>query len=512
MGQSEQQFGYAGSSSRSAGGSPPLPEPGSAPADDNSLVERLAAHRTIGSIPREELEWLASHGRLRRLEPGELISPRSQPVSAMYVLLTGRVSIHYVGAGGVRHKVAEWRAGDVTGFLPYSRMTTPPGDSVVEEPTEVLEVPRDEMRAMTRACHELTTILVHVMLDRARFFTSAMLHDAKLKSLGKLAAGLAHELNNPSAAITRSAKLLPDGVRAAQAAARELGEARLTSAEAAAIHEAGLECQEVRVQQVQSPLEEAEREAAIAAWLEAHHVNKVDAETIAQTPVALETLERLAAAIRPECLGPALRHVAAECWVRGLAREIEQAGVRISELVKAVRGFTRVDSSSVPQPVDISEGLTETLSVLRGKARGKGIRISVSLADDLVPVRGVAAELNQVWANLIDNALDAAPESGSVEVSAVRENECVVVRVVDDGPGIPAEIRERVFEPFFTTKDVGKGTGLGLDIVRRLVERHDGDIDVQSRPGRTEFAVSLPVAGPNGAGGRRNDEARDSRG
>lgn len=512
MAQSEQQFGYADSVSRSAGGLSPSPEPGSAPAIDFSLVERLAAHRTIGNIPREELEWLAVHGKLQRFEPGELVGLRSQPVMAMYVLLTGRVSIHYVGAAGVRHKVAEWQAGDVTGLLPYSRMTTPPGDSIVEEPSEVLVVPREEMRAMTRACHELTTILVHVMLDRARFFTSTMLHDAKLKSLGKLAAGLAHELNNPAAAITRSAKLLPDGVRAAQAAARKLGEARLTAAEAAAIREVGLECQEARVQEVRSPLEEAEREADIAGWLEAHDVDTAEAERIAQTPVALETLERLAAAVRSDCLGPALSYVAAECWVRGLAREIEQAGVRISDLVKAVRGFTRVDSASVPQPVDITEGLTETLAVLRGKAKGKGIRITVSLADDLVPVRGVAAELNQVWANLIDNALDAAPESGSVEVGAARENECVVVRVVDDGPGIPAEIRDRIFDPFFTTKDVGKGTGLGLDIVRRLVERHDGDIDVQSRTGRTEFAVSLPVAGPSDAGGSRNDEARDSRG
>jgi signal transduction histidine kinase len=145
--------------------------------------------------------------------------------------------------------------------------------------------------------------------------------------------------------------------------------------------------------------------------------------------------------------------------------------------------------------VDLAEGLAQTLAVLRGKARSKAIGIAVDLAEGLPPVRGVAAELNQVWANLIDNALDAAPQSGSVEVTARVEAGAVVVRVVDDGPGIPPDIRDRIFDPFFTTKDVGKGTGLGLDIVRRLVDRHEGDIEVVSRPGRTEFCVSLPVAG-----------------
>jgi signal transduction histidine kinase len=162
--------------------------------------------------------------------------------------------------------------------------------------------------------------------------------------------------------------------------------------------------------------------------------------------------------------------------------------------VTAVRGFTRVDTASIPQPVDIGEGLGHTLAVLRGKARDKAIRLTVTVDEDLPPARGLAAELNQVWSNLIDNALDAAPRGGTVAVSAERRDGQIVVRVVDDGTGIPPEIRDRIFEPFFTTKDVGQGTGLGLDIVRRLVERHDGDIDVASVPGHTEFIVSLPAA------------------
>jgi signal transduction histidine kinase len=247
---------------------------------------------------------------------------------------------------------------------------------------------------------------------------------------------------------------------------------------------------------VRSPIEESEREDEIAVWLDSRGLDASAADAIAQSPMTLQGLERLGAAIRPDALEAVLRWLAADCSVRSLATEIDQAGTRISDLVTAVRGFTRVDASSVPQPVDIGGGLTQTLAVLKGKARQKAIRVVVAVDDGLPPVRGVPAELNQVWANLIDNALDAAPQGGNVTVSAVRRDPMVAVHVLDDGTGIPAEIQERIFDPFFTTKDVGKGTGLGLDIVRRLVERHNGDIEVTSVPGRTEFTVSLPIATP----------------
>jgi signal transduction histidine kinase len=459
----------------------------------NDLVERLAAHRTLGGAPRHELEWLVAHGHMDSLSPGQLVSHGSIPVAGTFILLTGRLSIHIL-KGATRHKVAEWGAGDVTGVLPYSRLITPPGDTIVEEATEMLVIPREHLPAMTRECHEVTSILVHVMLDRARFFTSTMLHDEKLKSLGKLAAGLAHELNNPAAAITRFAKMLADSIDAAELAAHAIGEARATPAELEAIRHTTQACLTAPIQHVRSPLEEAEREAAIADWLDARGIDAAAAETVAQSPVTLEVLETLTRLIRKEVLGPALRWVAADCSVRRLAWEIEQAGTRISDLVTAVRGFTQVDASPVPQAVDVAVGLTQTLAVLRGKARSRSIRMNVTVEENLPAVRGVAAELNQVWANLIDNALDAAPASGSVEVAAARHSGKVVVRVMDNGGGIPADVRERIFDPFFTTKDVGKGTGLGLDIVRRLVDRHDGDIEVISEPGHTEFIVSLPVA------------------
>ena len=166
--------------------------------------------------------------------------------------------------------------------------------------------------------------------------------------------------------------------------------------------------------------------------------------------------------------------------------------MRISGLVMAIKGFTHMDQAMVAEPVNLTPSLDNTVAVLRSKARAKSISVAVDVEPGLPCVRGFAGELNQIWANLIDNALDAVPDSGRVEVLANLEHQHVVVRIVDNGSGIPAEIRKRIFDPFFTTKPMGHGTGLGLDIVRRLVRHNDGEIAVESQPGHTEFRVTLP--------------------
>jgi signal transduction histidine kinase len=206
-------------------------------------------------------------------------------------------------------------------------------------------------------------------------------------------------------------------------------------------------------------------------------------------------LDRLSRTIRGDSLESALRWLAGGANTRSLAGDIDRAATRIHGLVSSVKGFTHMDRAPVAEPVDIRKGLDDTVSMLDGKAGGKSVSITLNIAPDVPHVRGVGVEINQIWMNLIDNAIDAAPDRGRVEVTAVKEGTDVVVRVIDDGHGIPPDIRERIFDPFFTTKPVGEGTGLGLDIVRRIVQWHSGEIDVDSRPGRTEFRVSLPVSG-----------------
>jgi len=459
------------------------------------LIDRLAAHRTLSGVPREQLAWIAAHGQFRRYAEGQTLALTGEPIVEMYAVLTGCFSIRVQRDSGWR-KVMQWRAGDVSGLLPYSRLKASPGDNRTDEVTEVVAVHRDSFPEMIRECHELTTVLVHEMLDRARHFRSSDLHDEKLASLGRLAAGLAHELNNPASAAARSAAVLLERMPSLEAAFHGLGGLRLSPDEMAAFN--GLRRHRIAggPPPMLSAIARAEREEAIADWLERHDVDAGAAESLAETSLTVEALDELASAIRGPSLGAVLTALGASCTTWRLVLDVERAATRVHELVAAVKGFTYMDQAAVPTPVDVARGLADTLVILRSKARQKSVRLNADLADDLPPVDGYGGELNQVWANLVDNAIDAVAEGGSVEVSARREGDTVVVRVVDDGPGIPASLRARIFEPMFTTKPPGEGTGLGLATARSLVTRHEGEIEVDSRPGRTEFRVTLPAGAP----------------
>jgi signal transduction histidine kinase len=459
------------------------------------LVERLASHKTLGSAPREELAWIATHATLRLLKPGDVISRRGEVVAGLVILLSGRASIR-VDRGAGRRKVMEWRGGDVTGVLPFSRTMMPPGDTIVDEPAEILSLSRTDLPKLIHACYEVTSILVHVMTDRARQFTKSDLHDEKLLSLSKLAAGLAHELNNPASAAMRGAKSLAHVLKAADDAARSLGATRLTDAQLAELNTVADICMGAPVESTQATIALAEREDRIAGWLGKHGADLQAAESLAKTAVTVETLDRLALGLEAKTLRAALRWIAAGCAARALTIEIERATTRIHELVAAVKGFTQMDRALTPSPVDIARGLADTLAVLEGKARAKSVVVTIDAPRDLPRVYGYGAECNQIWEKLIDNALDAVAVAGHVSITAGHAGGFVVVCVIDDGPGIPAGIRGQIFDPFFTTKPVGRGTGLGLDIVRRLVQWHDGEIEVDSQPGRTVFRVSLPIGGP----------------
>ena len=390
----------------------------------------------------------------------------------------------------------EWQGGDVTGILPYSRLQNAPGDTIVEEPTEVLMLTRQDLPGLIRNCYEVTAILVHAMTDRARRFTSADLRDEKMLSLGKLAAGLAHELNNPASAAMRDAKALTTALSSAEEAARALGSAGLTSAQLIELDGIHALCLNGTTNGVISGLALADREEEISAWLRTHGADASLAVSLARTPVTNEALNHLAATLKNSHLNTALHWITAGCAVRSLTTNIERAATRIHTLVSAVKGFTHLDRSPDQGPVDIPAGLADTVALLGGKARSKSLAISLNVETELPNVYGLNTEINQIWMNLIDNAIDATPANGHVTVTATHEGPAVVVRVVDDGPGIPPDIKENIFDPFFTTKPVGEGTGLGLDIVRRIVRWHNGEIEVASEPGRTEFCVRLPAYHP----------------
>jgi signal transduction histidine kinase len=462
---------------------------------DADLVDRLAALSNLAGIPRGELEWLVAHGRLEVHEVGTVIGRRGQRIEKLWIALSGHVAIRVDRGAGPR-LVSEWRAGDVSGMLPYSRMTGPPGDNCIEEAAELLTIHEDQFPEMIHRCPVFTAHTVHIMVDRARSFNTSDLQDEKMISLGKLAAGLAHELNNPASATVRGAKLLLAGLANADAASRALGAAGFTDELFNTIEQIRSASLAKPFGTMLSPIQQADRQDEIADWLARHQSDPGLAAPLADTTVTIDALDILASAISGDTLDATLRWIAASFATHSLAIEIEHAATRIYELVAAVKKFTYMDNLAGPEFVDVEPGLRDTIRVVASKAKSKGAAITLDVEADLPRVRATGGELNQVWLNLIDNALDAIPESGSIDISARMEPNRVVVRIIDDGPGIPPDVMPRIFDPFFTTKPPGQGTGLGLDITRRLLRRYHGDISVQSRPGRTECRVSLVVEKP----------------
>jgi signal transduction histidine kinase len=463
------------------------------------LVERLAGLPRLGGLPYEELEWLVAHGTFEVREAGHVIGAKGERIEKLWLVISGHVAIRVDRGAGPR-LVTEWHAGEATGMLPYSRMKAPPGDNYCAERTEFLTLNESQFPELIHHCPVFTAYTVHSMLDRARNFNTSALQDEKMVSLGKLAAGLAHELNNPASATKRGANLLLQELSQLDAALQALSAGGLTNELFDAIEQVRPLCLTRPDGTVLSPIQQADREDEIADWLVRHQLDPAHAASLADSAVTIDALDALAGATSGDTLDAALRWLAARSAAHALAADIEQTATRIYELVAAVKKFSYMDNLAGPEAVKVEAGIRDTMRVLDAKVKSKSALIALDIAADLPRVRANGGELNQVWMNLIDNALDAIPESGRIDIVARSELDRVLVRVVDNGAGIPADNLEQIFDPFFTTKPPGQGTGLGLDMARRLVRRYHGDISVESRPGLTEFAHCRPVGWPQPCG------------
>jgi len=464
-----------------------------APSDAAALVDRMGTYDSMSALPRQERAWLVSRGELRRYDAGEKVLGAKEEVHEFVIVLAGRIVV-YIGHGGGRRHAMESAAGSLTGALPYSRLRRSPDEVLVEAPTELLALHRSCFPEMIRECPVLTESLVHAMVDRARGFAAASWEDEKVTALGRLAAGLSHELNNPAAAAASGARRLTGVLADVAEAARAVGAAALTPDQLALVRDLVERCRHPSRSAPMGAMDRADREEHMSEWLREHGLEVEHAPTLVDGGVSAEALQPLASQMVGAHLAAAVRWIAAAAAGAVVATDVERATRRIHDLVTAVRAYTYVDRAPVRETTDVGPGLASTVQVMRAESNRKNATLRLEVEPGLPFVSAVGPDLNQVWANLLHNALDAVRVGGEVRVTAQEEQGMVVVRVIDDGDGIPREVQPRVFDPFFTTKPEGEGTGLGLDLVRRIVRSHSGEVEFESRPGRTEFRVRLPVA------------------
>ena len=470
------------------------------PAVPTPCEEIIAGLRTItplAGLTDDQYRWLAEHGTERMGESGALMFREGEPSEHMSCLLKGEIHVRRRRGGPMAFFIG--RAGQITGKLPYSRMKGWGGDGYSNGPVWVLQIHEDLFPEMLRAIPSMGQICVSALLDRVREVTRMEQQAEKLAALGKLAANLAHELNNPASAAQRSAASLFTELKAYGDRKYRLGtmclspeiSGKLQRWMAAQRDEMCVYKPTVATEDL-GPLAAADREADVLGWLESHNVPEAwsIASALAETGLPISSLDRFAGEFPADVVGAAMGTFATALRVERMAETVVGSTVRIFDLISAIKDYSYMDQAPI-QDVDLAQSLEITLSMLA--SRLSHVTLQTEFAEDVPVISAYGSELNQVWTALLENALDAMPNGGTLHLKTKLAGLMVVVEIWDTGGGVAEELKSRIFEPFFTTKAPGSGLGLGLDTAQRIVSKHSGFITVQSKPGETCFQVRLPL-------------------
>jgi signal transduction histidine kinase len=445
----------------------------------------------FGELPDEQLTWFLGQSKELRLKAGETYSRQGDPADAMFVILEGQLQ----GRGEINGEtiIIELEPGDVTGLLPFSRMKQFRVNGRAETDSLALRFPASLFPDLVQKMPVLTQRLVGLMSDRIRETTRFEQQQDRLAALGKLSAGLAHELNNPASAAKRATSQLRAILKRVRDASLELGRRDLTAQQKAEIEKL-----EASLVQTDAPppdaLTASDLEDQLDSLLRSHGQSDLWqlAADLAHRNFKPDLLEQLFATLDADTARAALVRISSSVEIADLLNQIESSASRISDLVGAIKEYTFMDQAPV-QNVDIVKTLETTLTILNHKLK-RGVEVKRDYDKTPLLVNSFGSQLNQVWTNVIDNAIDAMSGKGELRIRTYREDNCAVVEISDNGPGISPAVEPHIFEPFFTTKGVGEGTGLGLDTVQRIVKKHRGSIQVRSKPGDTRFQVWLPLA------------------
>jgi len=443
-------------------------------------------------LPPEVLAWLLHAGQLRQYADGETVVVEGAPADRLLAVVRGGTHTQLPGAPGGRSFRLE--TGNVGGLLPYSRLQFFPAQGVAVGDTVLFELPYTQFAALEHVSPELVQRLVGVMNDRARDEVRTLERNDKLRALGKLSAGLSHELNNPAAAISRASASL---TKALEVIPKRLLELIATCSPPELV--ARVMALAVLPPELPPPLpalQAADREEELADWLETQ--GSPDGYALAagllDAGLDVAALAPVAAQLPPTARPAAFAWLSGHLAAARLTRDISEASRRISTLVDDVKTYSHMDRAGGTEKLNITTGLDSTLHLFAYALREKNVHLIRDYAPDLPLITGQVSSLNQVWTNLIDNALDALPTSGGELTLRVRSQAGRLgVSVLDNGSGITPEVLAHMFEPFYTTKPLGEGSGLGLDIARRIVQEHGGQLEATSVPGCTEFTAWLPI-------------------
>ena len=444
-------------------------------------------------LPDDALQQMRSHGTEIQLAIGEILFAEGEENYGFHVVLEGEISITKV-VGNEKRLLAIHHQGEFMGEISMLNHSASIASAQATIASRVLRIEIAAFKRLLIECSVGDTILA-AMVGRTIDVEGQLRQQEKLAALGKMSAGLAHELNNPAAAGKRAANALKERFTSLQSLTVQLNQHCLTTEQLKFLAKVQIDAISYCANSPQyDTLTQSDREDEVTDWLENHDVSKAWqlASTLVNFGIDLQKLAEIKSNLDSQSLNDALIWLEANLATSGLINEVEQSTTRISELVKAVKGYTYMDTAPL-QEIDIHEGIDNTLLILGHKLK-QGIVVTKDYDRTIPLINAYGSELNQVWTNLIDNAIHAMSGKGELKIRTFQDNNCAISEVVDNGAGIPPAIQSRIFEPFFTTKGVGEGTGLGLEIAYRIVvNRHGGNIYFESQLGKTCFRVHLPL-------------------
>lgn len=459
-------------------------------------ITSIKAITALSEVPDEQLQWLIEESELIDYELDSYLFKPGDPINKLLIILEGNIILK-VQQGNQFRVVGSFDKQTISGLLPYSRANEARGFGQVTKAAKVLALDKSKFREMITSQEELTTALVHVMSSRIREFTKNEQLNDKMMALGKLSAGLAHELNNPSAAIVRSAqtlgghlKLLPDNFK-------KVIKIRMDDNQVDAVNNMLFSKME-NGSQTLSMMDRSEKEDELIDWLDDHDIENSDsvAENLVEFGYEVDDLEAVKTHVSDVDFSAIINWIDQMLTTERLVGEIEEASQRINKLVSSVKSYTHMDQAPEKVAADIHIGIENTLTMLNHKINKSNIKVIRDFENNLPKPSVFVSEINQVWTNLIDNAVDAmeSSETKDLIIRTYRDGEFINIIIGDSGDGIPEEIQGKIFDPFFTTKEIGKGTGLGMEVVHRIVKnQHNGSIKFESKPGKTEFKICFPI-------------------